>query len=103
MLFSHCLVLTQSTRHDALAIYASLYFCRCLLISAPSSENDCCIFNVDVKPKHDGMFALLIWDTNVTIHVSITPPNFAAETFSVRAPAIVLFCGMIDSGQLNVW
>ena len=102
MLCSHCLVFTQSTQDYALALQVSFYVVRHLFISASRAENDCSIFDVDVRPNHDGKFALLIWETNVTIHVSITPPNGAVESFSVRAPAIMLFCGN-DFAHLNVW
>ena len=65
-------------------------------------DNDRTILDVNVKPDHDGTFALVIWDENVTIHVAVTSTSSPSETLEVSGPAILVFSGM-DFDAFDIW
>jgi hypothetical protein len=48
------------------------------------------------------MFALLVWDDSVTIHVAISSDGSNVEDIDIGGPAIIVFSGF-DFSQLNIW
>ena len=48
------------------------------------------------------MFALLVWDNNVTIHVAMSSDESPVEDIDIRGPAIIVFSGF-KCDQLNIW